>query len=395
MKGIIMLAASGHVLASPPVLHGWLYGTFNPPNWVKALLYAITWLFVAAGVYVLFIWSRRKKQRRWTTQDIFVLAILSVLLLAWDTFLNDQLLGPIVSAIPVAGNFLNWIQLPDLPYMFIVMVAVAMIRKPGTVTALIFVKRILGEIMYATHGINLPNWPDALDEGILADLFIMWRGEALLSSGRAMLWDGFVIGFLRAVPNVLITDAVLDPFLSGQIHTWASFIGTNLAGGGGVLGNGIGNGIEAAAVAPLAVQVARSVGILYGHRAPRRSLPGATAAGLAASGPPAGAVSTAAGDGGLGTAIRASLGPQRSASGADPGPQAEVPAGRLPASAAMTCPIAPRGRTSDDQQAADGGPAAGDRQLQDCPPLHHRRRCPVGVPAHRRAGAVPHRWPQQ
>ncbi len=281
-----MLFASAHLLASPATLHGWLYGTFNPPNWVKALLYAITWVAVLAGVYVLFIWSRRKKERRWTTQDIFVLAILSVLLLAWDTFLNDQLFGPIVSAIPVAGNFLNWIQLPDLPYMFIIMVAVATIRKPGTVTALIFVKRVLGEIMYATHGVNVPNWPDALDEGILTDLFIMWRGDALLATSRAMLWDGFVIGFLRAVPNVIIGDAVLDPFLNGQIHTWASFVGTNIAGGGGVLGNGIGNGIEAAIMAPLAVQVARSVGILYGQRATRRPVPASVTAGLAASGPP-------------------------------------------------------------------------------------------------------------
>jgi hypothetical protein len=333
-----MLTARAHVLAAPAVLHGWLYGTFNPPNWVKGLLYVLTWLAMLAGVYVLFIWSRRTRERRWTTQDIFVLAILSVLLLAWDTFLNDQLFGPLVSAIPVAGNFLNWIQLPDLPYMFIVMVAVAMIRKPGTVTALIFVKRVLGEIMYSTHGLNVPNWPDALDEGVITDLFIMWRGEALLSSTRAMLWDGFVIGFLRAVPNVIIGDAVLDPFLNGQIHTWASFIGTNIAGGGGILGNGFGNGIEAAIVAPLAVQVARSVGILYGHRAQggggvpaAASLSGSTGGGSAqVSGPPG------AGNGGppvsgLGSAIRSSLAtPPRGTGGSGAGAAGSAHAGGAP-----------------------------------------------------------------
>ncbi len=284
-----MLSASPHLLASAAVLHGWLYNTFNPPNWAKGVLYAVTWIVMLIGVYILFFWARRRKpQNRWTTQDIFVLAILSVLLLAWDTFLNDQLFGPIVSSIPVAGNFLNWIQLPDLPYMFIVMVAVATIRKPGTVTALIFIKRILGEIMFATHGLNVPNWPDALDEGIFTDLFIMWRGEALFSSGRAMLWDGFVIGFLRAVPNVIVGDAVLDPFLNGQIHTWASFIGTNLAGSGGIVGNGLGNGIEAAIVAALAVQVARSVGVLAGHTAPKHHPPaGRAVPALATEGGPA------------------------------------------------------------------------------------------------------------
>ncbi len=125
-------------------------------------------------------------------------------------------------------------------------------------------ERVLGEIMFSTHGLNIPNWPDALDEGVLTDLFIMSRGAGLLSSPRSMLIDGFIIGVLRGGPNVLVGDAVLDPFLNGQIHTWASFIGTNIAGSGGFFGNAIGNGIEAALTAPLAVTVARSVGMAYG-----------------------------------------------------------------------------------------------------------------------------------
>jgi hypothetical protein len=288
-------------------LHGWLYDTFDPPNSIKALLYALTWIAVLAGVFYLFVVVRRRGWRyRWATEDVFVLAILSVLLLAWDTFLNDQLFGPIVSSIPIAGNFLNWIQLPDLPYMFIVMVAVATIRKPGTVTALIFIKRVLGEVMFSTHGLNVPNWPDALDEGILADLYILSRGDSLLSSGRAMLADGFMIGFLRGGPNVLIGDGVLDPFLNGTIHTWASFVGTNITGSGGFFGNAIGNGIEAAVTAPLAVRVARSVGMASGRRVtPTRSSPppgpGLVGIGEAPSGPVDGEHS------GLGSALRSSM----------------------------------------------------------------------------------------
>jgi hypothetical protein len=277
--------ATPHLLAATAQLHGWLYDTFAPTDWIRALLYAGTWLVMVAGAYVVFVRSaRRNRASRWTTQDIFVLAILAVLLLAWDSFLNDQLFGPLVSAIPVFGNFLNWIQLPDLPYMFIVMVAVVTIRKPGVVTALIFVKRVLGEIIFSTHGLNVVNWPDALDEGIFTDLYIMWRGDLLLSDLKTLFIDGFVIGFLRAVPNVLIGDAVLDPFLNGQVHTWASFIGTNLAGGGGVLGNGLGNGVEAALTAPLAVRVARSVGALSGYR-PNRSVRQAGPTLAAAGGP--------------------------------------------------------------------------------------------------------------
>ena len=108
-----MLHESVHLVAAAPHLHGWLYDTFAPPNWVRALLYVLTWLVMLGGLYVLFVRApRRDRAHRWATQDVFVLAILSVLLLAWDTFLNDQLFGPIVSAIPVFGNFLNWIQLP-------------------------------------------------------------------------------------------------------------------------------------------------------------------------------------------------------------------------------------------------------------------------------------------
>jgi hypothetical protein len=252
----MLIAATAH-------LHGFLYDTFDPGGTAKVLLYVGTWLVLLGCLAILFL-RKRDERAKWTTQDVFTLAILAVMLLAWDSFLNDQLFGPLISSVPVAGNFLNWIQLPDLPYLFIVMVAVATIRKPGTVTALIFVKRLLGEIMFTTHGVRPQIWPDALDEGVFADLYIMMRGERLLDDAKAILLDGFAIGFLRAVPNVIIGDAVLDPFLNGQIHTYASFIGTNIAGGGGILGNGLGNGIEAAITAPLAVRVARSVGALAG-----------------------------------------------------------------------------------------------------------------------------------
>ena len=262
-----------NTVAITAVLHGWLYQPFDVSDGWKALLYAVTWIVLLAGLYVIFIWARKKPwYHKWETQDIFILAILAVLLLVWDSFLNDQLFGPLVTAIPVAGNFLNWIQLPTIPYMFIIMVAVASIRKPGVVTCLIFVKRFLGEIMFATHGLNVPNWPDALDEGVFTDLYIMARGDHLLSDMKAMLVDGLVIGFLRAGPNVIITCLVLDPFLNGTIHTWGTLLGTNIAGNGGLLGNGIGNAVQAAVVAPLAVQVARSIGVL-GRRKPVRREP--------------------------------------------------------------------------------------------------------------------------
>lgn len=285
-----MHSTSPHIVASTAPLHGWLYYTFDPPNWGKAVLFAASWVVMLGALYVIFIWSRKHTDRKkWTTQDIFILAILAVLLLAWDSFLNDQLIGPLVTAVPVAGNFLNWIQLPDFPYMFIVMVAVATIRKPGVVTSLIFIETVLGQILFASHGVNVPDWVDALDQGVFADLYLLARGDRALSDMKAMLIDGFVIGFLRGGPNYVITAFCLDPFLNATIHTWGTIIGTNLATGGGFVGNALGNGIEAAVVAPLAVHVARSIGVLsYRQGGARRAATGAVPA-MSGAGAAAGA----------------------------------------------------------------------------------------------------------
>lgn len=269
---------SPYLLASQSAhLRGWLYTPFYPANWILALLYVGQWIVMLACLYIFFVWApRNDSSKRWNTQDVFVLAILSVLLLAWDSFLNDQLIGPIISALPVVGNFLNWIQLPDLPFMFIVMVAAAMIRKPGAVTSILFIEMILADLIFSPSGFNIANdWPDALNQGVFGDLWIMWRGEAFLGTSWGMVIDGFVIGFLRGGPNVPIGNDILDPFLNGIKHTWADTIGLNIAGDGGFLGNAFGNGIEAAITAGLAVKTAASVGVLSGYRTAkvRRTVP--------------------------------------------------------------------------------------------------------------------------
>lgn len=308
--------AASHLLGATSHLHGWLYTPFYPSNWILALLYALQWIVMLGCLYIFFVRAPRKDpSKRWNTQDVFVLAILSVLLLAWDSFLNDELIGPIISALPVVGNFLNWIQLPDLPFMFIVMVAAAMIRKPGAVTAILFVEMILADLIFSPQGFNVLNdWPDALNQGVFGDLWIMWRGEAFLGSFWGMAVDGFVIGFLRGGPNVLIGNCILDPFLFGIKHTWADTIGTNIAGDGGFVGNAIGNGVEAAITAALAVRTSDSVGVLSGYRSKiglRRT----------ARQPAMASVSGDDGRGGFAAAIRGSLGPddgEMSSGGAPP-----------------------------------------------------------------------------
>lgn len=181
-------------------------------------------------------------------------------------FIRDQLVTPIASSIPVIGNIQAFFQLGDLPYMFLVVLAAVTIRKPGAVTALIFTKRLIGEIMFSTKGINFTFWPDALDEGVFTDLFILWRGEKFMRDARSLFIDGFIIGVLRAVPNVIIGEVILNPFLYGEIRTWAFMIWGNFGSHGGLIGNGIGNGVEAAVSTPLALRVSRSIGILSPYK---------------------------------------------------------------------------------------------------------------------------------
>lgn len=255
------------LLAQGPALHGWLYSTIDPPNWLRGVLYIITWAAMLGAVYIFYIRApRRDKAKRWSTQDIFVVAILAVILLAWDSFIRQQVVLPILSSIPVFGPIQAWFQLGDLPYMFLVMVAAVTIRKPGAVTALIFIKRVIGEIMFSTKGINIAFWPDALNEGVFIDLFIMWRGDKFVRDAKFLFVDGFIIGLLRSIPNAIIGEVVLNPFLYGELRTWAFMIWGNFDIHGGILGNGIGNALEAAVSTPLALRVSRSVGMLTPYK---------------------------------------------------------------------------------------------------------------------------------
>lgn len=218
-------------------------------------------LCVAEVAGLWYIWQMPKRRgfyRPWTTQDVLMIAIMAVILEVWDNMIADQFMGPITHAIPVIGGLLSALQFHDLPYMFLVMTTVAMVRKPGCVTALIFCKRLLGQVLLHSRGIYPLHWPDALDEGILADMYIVWRGGKVFTDARLFFWDGLVMGFFRAVPNTPIGGMLMDPVLNGATHTILHFFWN-------IVDNGVGNGLEAALTAGLAVRVARSVNLLSGQ----------------------------------------------------------------------------------------------------------------------------------
>jgi hypothetical protein len=78
------------------------------------------------------------------------------------------------------------------------------------------------------------------------------------SSGWVAVLEGFVMGALRAVPAGLIVLAVFRPLLSGATHTGTYIVLYCVF-------NLVGNGLEAAITAPLAIRVARTVNPAVGY----------------------------------------------------------------------------------------------------------------------------------
>ena len=173
-----------------------------------------------------------------------------MLLEVYDNIIGDQFIKPLVDVIPGA----HLIQVHDLPYMFLLMVGVALVRKPGCVTAMVFVNYLLAQLLFGS-GHGALDWTDGLTQGIFCDLYIVARRGKVYAPGSsvmAMVIDGFIIGGLRGGPNAFLTDWTFDPYLNSLYYTWYQMWTDTWS-------NWLGNGIEAAISAVLALRVARAV----------------------------------------------------------------------------------------------------------------------------------------
>ena len=209
------------------------------------------WAVCIIGMGIV-VWAalRSKRWDRWTTQDILIVAALGVLLEVYDNIIGDQFIKPLVDVIPGA----HLLQVHDLPYMFLLMVGVALVRKPGCVTAMVFINYLLAQLLFGS-GHGALDWTDGLTQGIFCDLYIVARRGKVYAPGAsvwAMVIDGFIIGGLRGGPNAFLTDWTFDPYLNSIYYTlyqmWTD-----------TWSNWIANGVEAAISAVLALRVARAV----------------------------------------------------------------------------------------------------------------------------------------
>jgi hypothetical protein len=183
---------------------------------INLFVYVAIWVACAAAVGVL-AWAalRSKRWPRWTTQDILIVAALGVLLEVYDNIIGDQFIKPVLSPIPA----FEFLQLHDLPYMFLLMVGVALVRKPGCVTAMVFINFLLAALLFGSgHGVL--DWTDGLTQGIFCDLYIVARRGAVFgpSAGRlSMVLDGLAIGILRGGPNAMLGDNGLFNGIEGAV----------------------------------------------------------------------------------------------------------------------------------------------------------------------------------
>ncbi len=213
--------------------------------------YVLIWAACVAGVGVV-SWAALRSRRfaRWSTQDILIVAALGVLLEVYDNIIGDQFIKPVLSPIPGA----EFLQLHDLPYLFLLMVGIALVRKPGCVTAMVFINFLLAALLFGSgHGVL--DWTDGLTQGIFCDLYIVARrGKVFGPSAtvRSMVLDGLAIGILRGAPNAFLGDFNFDPYLNAQFYTWQQMWTDTWS-------NGLFNGIEAAISAVLAQRVAVAV----------------------------------------------------------------------------------------------------------------------------------------
>jgi ABC-type cobalt transport system, permease component len=209
------------------------------------------WAVCIIGLGIV-LWAalRSRRWERWTTQDILIVASLGVILEVYDNIIGDQFLKPIIDVIPGA----DLLQVHDLPYMFLLMVGVALVRKPGVVTSMVFINYLLSQLLFGS-GHGALDWTDGLTQAIFCDLYIVARRGKVYAPGASvlsMVVDGLMIGLLRGAPNAFLTDWTFDPYLNSIYYTWYAMWRDTWS-------NGFGNGIEAAITAPLALRVARSV----------------------------------------------------------------------------------------------------------------------------------------
>ena len=213
----------------------------------------LTWAFEVAAL--IYIWKRPGKggeSTRWTTKDIITLAILSVILMVFNSVVNDRLLGPLFKSIPLIGGVVDFLHFKDFPLLFFYLLTVVLIRKPGAIVAMLLIKFVLEQLIFGGHGINPLDWPVAIFQGLFVELYLIVRNNKALLQRKLIFLDAVLICIFRAVPPALYKPFIGDQIFHGKITTVLSVVND-------VWSHIVGNLILFVFLIPLAIQVAKSL----------------------------------------------------------------------------------------------------------------------------------------
>ncbi|MFT8316353.1 MAG: hypothetical protein ABF633_19180 [Clostridium sp.] len=234
-------------------MHDFLFSKIKFPFPVAITLMLLTWVFEVAAL--IYIWERPGKDgesTRWTTKDIITLAILSVILMVFNSVVNDRLLGPVFKSIPFIGGAVDFLHLKDFPLWFFFLLAVVLVRKPGAIIAIFFIKYVLEQLIYGGSGINPLDWPVAIFQGLFVELYLISRrGKALLQP-KLLFVDAILLCLLKEIPADFYKPIIGSPVIHGKVTTVLSVIND-------VGSHIIGVSIVAVILIPLVIQVAKSL----------------------------------------------------------------------------------------------------------------------------------------
>ncbi len=144
--------------------------------------------------------------------------------------------------------------------MFILLVVAALVRKPGVGIVSLFVFDVLADLFhYGFGGQPLYFIYESLTYGAFIDLTIaITRGHIFglgLNSHQTALaaLEGGIIGFLWSIPDPILYEAFLRPFIYGAVVDWQKVIfdlvtaipGTTIVGAiGGLSSNRVGRAVQ-------------------------------------------------------------------------------------------------------------------------------------------------------
>lgn len=180
----------------------------NPPI---TRLYIVIGLTLGVFAALIFL-SKIGFFEMYSTLDLVSMAMIGATMVVWVQILGRQFVFPITDRIPFAYNF----AVADIPYILLLITAIALVKKPGTASLTLFVYNIVSEIGW--YGINPLWWAYPFAQGLPVDFYLLIRGRAVLTNKaiffkRSISEEEFEAA--RTIPGLRYLDGLIIGLLRG------------------------------------------------------------------------------------------------------------------------------------------------------------------------------------